>query len=100
MGTFARPSPVGTGKSAHLPGRDDCADSTRRVASVAECLGLERASGSARSVAIEGAGTSNPAAFQVGKLRAAGGLIKPTPVDFQENRRNKELGSSTEWVMV
>ncbi|GDY10482.1 hypothetical protein LBMAG52_39700 [Planctomycetia bacterium] len=52
------------------------------------------------SVAIEGTGTFNPAAFLAGKLRATGGLIKPTPVDFPENRLNKELGSSAEWVMV
>jgi hypothetical protein len=42
----------------------------------------------------------NPAAFPVGKLRAAGGLIKPTPVEYPENRWNKELGSSAEWVQV
>lgn len=52
------------------------------------------------SVAIEGTGTFNPAAFLAGKLRATGGLIKPTPVDFPEDRRNKELGSSAEWVVV
>lgn len=81
-------------------GRDDCVDSTWMVASVAGWLGLGVAVELGGSVAIEGAAAFNPAAFLAGKLRAAGGLIKPTPVDFPEDRRNKELGSSAEWVMV
>ena len=64
-----------------LAGLDDCADSTRRVASVARSLGLRRSAEPGSSVAIERAATFNPAAFLAGKLRATGGLIKPTPVD-------------------
>ena len=94
MGTLARPGRRGTGKSAHPPGHHDCADSTRMVVSVAGWLGLGRPVEPGSSVAIERAAAFNPAAFLAGKLRAAGGLIKPTPVDFPENRLNKELESS------
>ena len=91
MGTLAHSSSVGTRPSAHAPGRDDCADSTRRVASVAGWLSLGWSAEPGSSVAIEGAGTFNPAAFLAGKLRAAGGLIKPTPVDFPE------IGGTGNW---
>ena len=94
MSTPTRPAPAGTGRSAHPTGRDDCADATRTVTSVAGQLGLREPIEPGGSVAIEGAETSNPAAFLAGKLRATGGLIKPTPVDSSENRQNKELGSS------
>ena len=70
------------------------------VASVAGWIGLGGSVEPGGSVAIEVAATFNPVAFRAGKLRAAGGLIKPTPVDFPEYRLNKELGSSAEWVMV
>lgn len=86
--------------SVSPPGHDDCADSTRTVASVAGRGGLSDLPEPGGSVAIEGAAAFNPAAFQVGRLRAAGGLIKPTPVEFPEDRLNMELGSSAEWVMV
>ena len=54
------------------------------VESVAGWLGLGGPAEPGGSVAIEGAGTFNPVAFQAGKLRATGGLIKPTPIDIPE----------------
>lgn len=93
-------SPAEGRVSVSHAGRDDRADATRTVTSVAGEFGLRRSAEPGGSVAIKGAATFNPAAFPAGKLRAAGGLIKPTPVDSPENRLNKELGSSAEWVMV
>lgn len=92
-------SPATRRVSVILAGRDDCPNSTRTVASVAG-----RASGRSTckptgSVAFEGAGAFNSSRFPSGKLRAVGGLIKPTPAGISETGGTR-TGSSAEWVAV
>lgn len=81
-------------------GPDGCADWTSWIASVARAGRLGGGGESARSVAFAASETFNLGAFLAGKLRAAGGLIKPTPAENVEKRPNRELGGSTVWVMV